>query len=63
MDGPWKDWNCIGNSIFVENGGEEMTVLPYGLNADTIVYQDVTLLQRPERGTSWNKYWNSLRNK
>ncbi|MBT3384517.1 MAG: carbon-nitrogen hydrolase family protein [Prolixibacteraceae bacterium] len=63
VDGPWKDWNCIGNSIFVENGGEEMTVLPYGLNADTIVYQDVTLLQRPERGTSWNKYWNSLRNK
>jgi predicted amidohydrolase len=60
-DGPWKDWNCIGNSIFVGNGGADETVLPYGLNADTIVYKDVKMVPRPGRGTTWYKYWNTLK--
>jgi predicted amidohydrolase len=61
IDGPWKDWLCIGNSIFVNNNAEEITVLPYGDKADTIVYQNVVLLERPARGTSWSGYWNSLK--
>jgi|GEM_PF-5676259 len=28
---------------------------------DTIVYQDVVLLERPARGTSWSGYRNSLK--
>ena len=63
VDGPWKDWNCIGNSIFVGNGAKEIESLPYGKNADTIYYQTVTLLKRPARGTSWYGYWNSKSNK
>jgi len=60
VDGPWKDWDCIGNSIFTGNGGKDVTVLPFGVNADTIVYQDVKMIPRPGRGTTWYKYWNSL---
>lgn len=56
-DGPWKDWNCIGNSMLVTNGGENVYVMPYGLDADTIAYKTVTLLNRPARGTSWYGYW------
>ncbi len=62
VDGPWKDWNCIGNSIFVDNGVENITVLPYGLSADTIYYQDIVIEKRPARGTSWHGYWNSKNN-
>jgi predicted amidohydrolase len=60
VDGPWKNWDCIGNSMFVENGGKDITILPYGLNADTIVYKDVKMIQRPGRGTTWYKYWSTL---
>lgn len=58
-DGPWKDWLCIGNSLFCGNNTEVMNTLPHGEKADTIVYQEVVLIERPARGTSWNKYWNS----
>jgi predicted amidohydrolase len=61
VDGPWKDWDCIGNSIFTGNGSKDVTVLPYGVNADTIVYKDVRMVERPARGTTWYKYWNSLK--
>ncbi len=60
-DGPWKDWYCIGNSMFVENGGKNITVLPYGMDADTIVYKEVRMAERPGRGTTWHKYWSSLK--
>ena len=60
VDGPWKDWDCIGNSMFVENGGENISVLPFGLTADTIVYQEVNIIPRPGRGTTWYKFWNTL---
>jgi predicted amidohydrolase len=62
VDGPWKNWDCIGNSMFVGNGGKDVTVLPFGLNADTIVYKDVKMLQRPGRGTTWYKYWSTGNN-
>lgn len=59
VDAPWKDWDCIGNSMFVENGGEEITILPFGKNADAIVYKEVTMLERPGRGTTWYNFWNN----
>lgn len=60
-DGPWKDWDCIGNSMFAGNNGEDFTVLKYGLKADTIEYKNVKMLPRPGRGTTWYKYWNTLK--
>lgn len=60
-DGPWKDWLCIGNSIYVGSGSEETRIMPYGVNADTIFYQDVVLYHRPARGNAWHKYWNGMR--
>ncbi|NQU88377.1 MAG: carbon-nitrogen hydrolase family protein [Mariniphaga sp.] len=60
IDGPWKGWYCIGNSIFMSNNAENTSVLPYGKNADTIHYQDVVLMERPARGTSWYGYWSTL---
>ena len=59
-DGPWKDWKCIGNSLFVSENPEKFTVLPYGEKADTILYQNVRLLERPARGNSWYNYWGSM---
>lgn len=58
-DGPWKDWQCIGNSLFYGNEAEVINTLPHGEKADTIVYQKVVLVERPARGTSWNTYWKS----
>ncbi len=58
VDGPWKDWDCIGNSMFVENGGENISVMPFGLNADKIEYKTVQMVKRPARGTTWHKFWN-----
>lgn len=60
-DGPWKDWDCIGNSMFVANGGDDVFVMPFGSNADTIAYQIVECVNRPARGTTWYKYWNTLK--
>ncbi|MGN6490905.1 MAG: carbon-nitrogen hydrolase family protein [Agriterribacter sp.] len=36
--GPWKDWDCIGASIAVDNKGEQMIQLPFGVTAQTIEY-------------------------
>lgn len=63
VDGPWKDWDCIGNSMFMENGGEDLTVLPFGVAADTIVYKEVRMAARPGRGTTWYKFWGTQINK
>ncbi len=62
IDGPWENWDCIGNSMLMENGGEKLFVLPHGVNADTIVYQQINLVKRPGQGTTWHKYWNTLKN-
>jgi len=61
-DGPWKNWNCIGCSLVVNPDGEEVLQGPYGVNADIIIYVDITTLERPARGTDWNKYWQNVRN-
>jgi predicted amidohydrolase len=55
--GPWKDWDCIGASLVYNAEGEEVLQAPYGVNADTILYVDIALKERPARGTIWHKYW------
>ena len=61
--GPWKDWDCIGSSLVYNADGKEVLQGPFGAKADTILYVDVTLKNRPARGTSWNEYWNNNQNK
>jgi len=61
-DGPWKGWNCIGCSLVINPEGEEILQGPYGVDADTILYVDITTLERPARGTDWNKYWHDGKN-
>jgi len=55
--GPWKDWNCIGCSLLFDAEGKEVVQGPYGADADTILYVDVKTMQRPARGTDWDKRW------
>lgn len=55
--GPWKNWDCIGSSLVYAPGGKEVFQAPYGANADTIIYVDISLHERPARGTGWQNYW------
>ena len=41
--GPWSGWSCIGCSLVVGPNGEVTTQAPYGSDAQTIRYVDVTL--------------------
>jgi len=55
--GPWKGWKCIGCSLVIDPDGNEVLQAPYGADADTIIYLDAELRERPARGTNWNEYW------
>ena len=55
--GPWKDWDCIGNSLVYGPGGKEVLQAPFGAQADTILYVDIELKDRPARGTKWQSFW------
>jgi len=55
-DGKWSGWDCIGCSLAYAPGGKEVLQAPYGLHADTIIYLDVQLHDRPARGTDWPGY-------
>jgi predicted amidohydrolase len=57
--GPWKDWNCIGSSLVFGPDGSEVLQAPFGAAADTIIYVDVKLKDRPAWGTKWYDYWQS----
>lgn len=59
--GPWKDWHCIGCSQVYAPGGREVLEAPFGHHADTIVYIDIHLTERPARGTKWPEYWKDKR--
>ena len=56
-EGPWKDWYCIGCSLAIDAEGNEVLQTPYGKEADTIMYINISPYPRPARGTSWNQYW------
>jgi len=56
-EGPWAGWKCIGCSLVVGPDGEEVLSGPYGVDAETILYVDVTrtkrsTLENRSRGTS-----------
>jgi len=55
--GPWKNWDCIGSSLLYAPGGREVLQAPFGIKADTILYVDIALTDRPARGTNWDEYW------
>ena len=57
--GPWKDWDCIGSSLVYNPGGSEVLQAPFGAQADTIIYVDINLKERPAWGTRWNEHWSS----
>ena len=56
-DGEWKGWNCIGSSIAMDPDGRMVVQGPYGAGADTIIYIDVALKERPAQGTGWYEEW------
>ncbi len=56
-DGEWEGWNCIGSSIAMNADGELVVQGPYGAEADTIIYIDVALKNRPAKGTEWYEEW------
>lgn len=41
--GPWQNWDCIGASIAVDNKGEQIIQLPFGVDAQTIAYVNCTV--------------------
>jgi len=57
--GPWKDWDCIGSSLVYAPDGSEVLQAPFGAKADTIIYVDVKLKDRPAWGTKWHDHWQS----
>jgi predicted amidohydrolase len=57
--GPWKGWDCIGSSLVYAPDGMEVLQAPYGVKADTIIYVDIDLKDRPAWGTKWHEYWNN----
>lgn len=59
--GPWKDFDCIGNSLLIDPDGNIVVEGPFGVDAETILYADVTPLERPARGTTWIEFWNEKR--
>ena len=58
--GPWKGWKGIGCSMVIGPGGQELLNAPYGENADTILYVEITPEPRPGQGTTWHNYWDQL---
>lgn len=57
--GPWKDWDCIGSSLVYAPDGSEVLQAPFGAKADTIIYVNIDLKDRPAWGTKWHEYWRN----
>ncbi|MBT7161937.1 MAG: hypothetical protein HN904_04115, partial [Victivallales bacterium] len=55
--GPWEGRNCIGCSLLIDPDGEEVLQGPYGADAETILYADISPRERPARGCGWNQHW------
>lgn len=55
--GPWKGSKTIGCSMVIGPGGTQVLHGPYGVDADTILYVDIKVENRPGQGTTWHNYW------
>src|SRR5262249_49768612 len=51
--GPWDGRKCIGCSLLVGPDGKQVLMGPYGPEADTILYADITPIARPAQGAGW----------
>jgi predicted amidohydrolase len=56
--GPWASRKCIGCSMVIGPKGEIVATGPYGAEADTIIYADVSPAARPARAHGWEACWN-----
>ena len=51
--GPWKGKMAIGNSLVINPDGEINLEGPYGMEAETLLYADIDITDRPAQGTAW----------
>lgn len=54
--GPWAGRKCIGCSLLVGPDGREVLMGPYGEEAETILYAEITPVPRPARGDGWTQH-------
>lgn len=59
-EGPWAGRKCIGCSLAIGPDGSVLVRGPYGENAETILYVDVTPQPRPAQGDGWEKYFQKI---
>ena len=62
-DGPWRGRKCIGCSLVVGPSGEVVLQGPYGVEAETILYVDISPEPRPAQGDQWAARWASGANR
>lgn len=55
--GAWNGRKCIGCSLLIGPDGQEVLQGPYGVNAETILFADITLEPRKARGDGWEAVW------
>jgi predicted amidohydrolase len=51
--GPWAGRRCIGCSLVIGPDGRQVLKGPYGQDAETVLYADVTPHRRAVRGSCW----------
>jgi predicted amidohydrolase len=57
--GPWAGRKCIGCSLVVGPGGQQVLMGPYGEAAEDILYVQIEPVARPARGDGWEAFWRS----
>lgn len=58
-EGPWKGHHCIGCSLVAGPDGQEILQGPYGIEAEALLYVEVTPRERPARGCGWMDAWSA----
>ena len=59
-DGPWKGYSAIGNSLVIGPDGNIVAGNHFGEDAETIIYSNIKIRNRPVRGTDWVKLFEEL---
>jgi len=57
--GPWKGYSAIGNSLVIGPEGSIVAGNQFGEEAETIIYCDIRIQNRPVRGTDWVDYFRN----